>query len=47
MSPDRLRKLLLMLSSPYTGEVTTAAKAIGTLLESDGRDPKIMAAEIS
>ena len=37
MSSDRLVKLLLMLSSPYS-EITTAAKAIGTLLERDGRD---------
>ena len=36
--PSRLRKLLLMLSSPYAGEVATAAKAIGSLLESQGSD---------
>ena len=35
---DRLRHLLLMLSSPYDGEIVTAAKAVGSFLKKQGSD---------
>ena len=35
---DRLRRLLLMLSSPYDGEIVAAAKAISCILKKNGTD---------
>src|SRR5260370_34439910 len=47
MADDRLRKLVLMLSSDQPGEVAAAARAIGKTLKAEGRDWNWLAAKLA
>jgi hypothetical protein len=47
MADDRLRKLVLMLSSDQPGEVAAAAKAIDRVLKVEGRDWNWLAAKLA
>ncbi len=47
MPDDRLRKLVVMLSSDEPGEVAAAAEAIGRALKAEGRDWHWLAAELA
>jgi hypothetical protein len=47
VADDRLRKLVLMLSSDQPGEVAAAAKAIDRTLKVQGRDWNWLAAKLA